>query len=109
MRRNGKCTTRTLAFACQISVGTAWRALKTAADNNDMPIRYARGHGRSGNGCLVGLTMRHHAFIYRLYLNNPSLPIDGYIEELFNEFSINVSASFVSRWFKTIGPFKGSI
>ena len=78
-------------------------------NSNDVPIRYARGHGYSDISCLVGLTMKHHVFIYQLYVKNPSLPIDGYIAEIYHRFSHIVSHSFMTRTFKTIGSFKGTM
>ena len=61
-----------------------------------------------GVGVLKGMSMEHHAFIYCLYLDNPSRPNEGYCEELEREYGIRVSISFVTLWFKSIGPFKGN-
>ena len=69
-----------------------------------------QGHGLVGPGSRCGLTsMEHHAYIYNLYVRNPRLPCDGYIYYVFRDFGILLSRSTVSRWFKTIGPFKGTM
>ena len=102
VRRNGTCSIKTLAIECQISTHTALRAIKASENSSDVPTRYARGHGCSGVGSIRGMTMIHHVFIYQSYVNNPSLPIDGYIEELYDRFSLIVSPSLITRWFKTI-------
>ena len=53
--------------------------------------------------------MKHHTFIYDLYHNNTSFPVDGYVEEFFIRFRVTVSKSTIERWFMTIGSFKGSM
>ena len=52
--------------------------------------------------------MRHHAFIFTLYLSNPALPNYGYCEEVERKFGIILSPTFITRWFRSIGPFKGN-
>jgi transposase len=48
-------------------------------------------------------------FLYDLYRNNASFPVDGYVEEFLIRFRMIVSKSTIERWFLTIGPFKGSM
>ena len=69
-----------------------------------------RGTILIGSGSLVGLTsMEHNVFIYNFYPNNPKLPCNGYIYHIYIEFGIMVPISTISRWVKTIGPFKGTM
>ena len=56
-----------------------------------------RRQSMKGVGVLESMMMDHHAYIYSLYLNNPSRPNDGYAEELRKEYNIRVSASFMAR------------
>ena len=53
--------------------------------------------------------MKHHRFIYDTYCDNPSLPVDGYVEELFVRFGLATSPTTIQRWFKTVGPFSGNM
>lgn len=55
LRRNGKCTVRTLKLYCQIPVKTAWRAINATMVSNGVSIKYAQRHGCAGIGCLVGI------------------------------------------------------
>ena len=43
------------------------------------------------------------------YLDNDSLPLIGYVEELQRKFGLLTSVSTITRWFKTMGPFKGNL
>ena len=52
--------------------------------------------------------MKHHAFIYALYLPNSALSNYEYHEEMQKKFSICLSNAFITRWFKNIGPFRGN-
>ena len=56
-----------------------------------------------------GFSVQHHAFLYDLYRRNPSMPQYGYIEEFSQHFGILLSASFIKRWFESIGPYKGTL
>ena len=47
--------------------------------------------------------------MYYWYTKRPSRPIDGYVLKLQKHFGITVSNSLVSRWFHSIGPFKGTM
>ena len=101
----GKCPIWRLMELAKIGRKTARKAIEYYAVGTITPKvrRYAKGVG-----VMKGMTMEHHAYIYSLYLDNPSRPNDGYCEELEQEYGITVSPSFMSRWFKTIGPFKGN-
>ena len=70
-----------------------------------------RGHHRSGIGSLMKsrFDVQHHAYIYKLYRRNPARPISSYVSKLKKKYDIKVSDSFISRWFKTIGTFKGTM
>ena len=57
----------------------------------------------------MGWEMKHHVFLYDLYRDNPSMPVDGYVEEFLHWYGICLSKSTVERWFQTIGPFKGTM
>ena len=108
MRENdGKCTTRKLAVEARIDKTSAHKAILFYAVGM-IPSSRRRGHGRRGVGSLKGLTMRHHEAMYYCYTKRPSRPIDGYVLKLQKHFGITVSNSLVSRWFHSIGPFKGS-
>ena len=69
---------------------------------------FLKKNARKGVGSYKRLKMKHHAFIFSLYLSNPSLPNYGYFGEMKEKYGISISTSFISRWFKTIGPFKGN-
>ena len=109
LEKDGKCAVRTLAKEACISRSSAHKIIKLhKAGVTSVPVS-KKGHGRKGTGSLYGLRMEHHLYIYQLYKSNPSMPLYGYCEELFNRFGIQVSDSFVKRWFDTIGPHKGSL
>ena len=54
----------------------------------------------------IGFQMKHHTYIYELYLANPSRSLYGYVEELYRYFSLDIITDTIQNWFKTIGPFK---
>ena len=58
---------------------------------------------------MSGMTMEHHQYVYQLYLDNPCRLLDGYVQELLNEFGLIVSNDIMQRWFMEIGPFKGTM
>ena len=102
---SGKCSTDCLAKLARIGWNTAAKAVRY----------YELGFVPSlqkkvviGVGSLKGLKMKHHAFIYALYLSNPALPNYGYCEEVERKFGISLSPTFITRWFRSIGPFKGN-
>ena len=65
-----------------------------------------RGHNRHGVGSIRNFTREHNEFLYWLYTENPSRPREGYVVEFYNHFNIQLSTSFITRWFKKIGKYK---
>jgi len=104
----GSCSVRRLANECKISKGSSNKAI-TFYNDGMVPFESKRGHGRHGIGSMYGLKMKHHQYIYQLYLENPSRPRLGYIKKIKRKFNIVLSESFITRWFHTIGPFKGTM
>ena len=51
--------------------------------------------------------MEYRAFLYDLYGDNHAIPVDGYVKESVQRFSMAMSRSTVERWFLTIRLFKG--
>jgi len=107
LANNNKCTPKKLAECCKISLSSAKKAI-AFYDNGEVTIK-KKGHRRKGVGSLKELTMQHHLFIYEMYLKNRRLPAEAYIFEFHAAFGIKLSSSFMSRWFHTIGPFKGTM
>ena len=66
-------------------------------------------HDYTGVGCISGMMIEHHQYVYQLYLDNPFCPLDGYVQELLNEFGLIVSNDITQRWFMEIGSFKGTM
>ena len=52
--------------------------------------------------------MYHHAFIYKLNLQNPSKTATGYVYNLLDQSSRILSNTTIHHWFMTIAPFKGT-
>ena len=105
----GKCTVRKLAKATGISVASANKAIVSIQIDNQLPVAKKSGHQLRGPGSICGLNKEHHNFIYYLYKKNPSMPLYGYCEELEINYGIKVSEQTLMRWFKKIGPYKGSL
>ena len=47
-------------------------------------------------GSKKGIMIKHHTFIFTLYLENPTLPNVGYCEDMEKEFGMVLSSSFVA-------------
>ena len=109
MRTKGRCTVRMLARGARISKYSASKAMIYYDIGVIVPPLMPQGHLRRGVGSLTGMDMRHHVFIYQLYLYNPAMPIHGYIEELYRKFGLMVTSGVIQRWFMSIGPFKGTM
>ena len=109
IEKEGKCTVRKLAKAAGISISSANKAIINIEVNHHLPVKKQRGHQLKGPGSISGLEREHHSFIYYLYRNNPSLPLYGYCEELEYAYGIKISEQTLMRWFKKIGPFKGTL
>ena len=56
-----------------------------------------------------GFTADHHMFIYELYRENPSRPIDDYCSKIFQITGIRVSDNFLSRYALLIFYFQVAI
>ena len=72
-------------------------------------LLHGKPGGTSGIGSRSKFKLRHHMYIYNLYLKQPDRPADSYIDKLIRRYNIRVSRSFISRWFRNIGPFKGTM
>ena len=68
-----------------------------------------RGQGRMGPGSMKGFQSCHHDFIYELYLDNLSRPLQGYVEEFEKTFGFLLNKDLFQRWFNEAGPYRGSM
>ena len=68
MSEDGKCSVRRLAKYCTISRQSARKAIDYYEIGVLIPHILPQGHVRSGVGCMYGLTMRHYAYIYEIYI-----------------------------------------
>lgn len=109
LQRSGSCSVRRLASAAGISRSSAKKAIELYSDGGVNPVRSGRGHGRRGVGTMKMLSQQHFAFMYGLYLQNPSRPLDGYVDELRRRYGLIVNCELVSQWFKKAGRFEGSL
>ena len=109
LKEYGQCSIRRLAKEACISVHSAHRVVKLHREGRQEMPQCQRGDGRKGIGSKKSFTTEHHAFLYDLYRDNPSMPLYGYAEELYNKYKIKVSDSFIRRWFHQIGPHKGTL
>ena len=109
LQAHGSCTVRQLAARSRVSVNSARKAMDYYEIGVIVPPCGIQGHGLSGVGSISGMRGEHHAFIYQLYSDNPSLPLEGYAEELERKFGLVVHQTTIQRWFMTIGPFKGTM
>ena len=91
----GRCTVRMLAAGAKISFASANKAIIYYDIGMVIPPISKRGHCKRGVGSLSGMQMQHHMFIYRLYLDNPALPLHGYIEELYTKFRLIVNEDII--------------
>jgi hypothetical protein len=76
-----------------------------------LPPSFNQGNGRVDVGSMCGFTMEHRLYIYHLYRRNPSRQLLGYydVKKMKTKFGITISERLISRWLKTIGPFKGTL
>ena len=105
----GKCTVCMLAKKACISLHSARRSINLHQAGMDVMPKCQRGHGKKGVGSKKGFSVEHHAFLYDLYKRNPSMPTYGYCEEFKEKYGHSLSESFITRWFETMGPYKGSL
>ena len=103
-----QCSARCLSNECCISRGSASKVI-LYAEIGMLPPSLKQGNGRVGVGSMCGFTMEHHLYIYHLYQRNPSRQLLGYVKKIKKKIEITISEGFMSRWFKTIGPFKGTL
>ena len=89
---HGRCTVRKLAELASVSKDTAWQAMQLV-----IPTEQKSGHGHGGPGSILRFTMVHHSFIFALYLDNPSMPLYGYVEEFDIKFGLIVTKSTIHR------------
>ena len=82
LKIHGDCSVRRFAHEACVSTFTTLKAMNSYQIGVKIPPVQSRGHGRKGVGSIVGLKICHHAYIYKLYLGNPSLPLVGYIEKI---------------------------
>lgn len=102
------CSPTELAEAARISWGSAKKAVIYGEIGLIPPGRKC-GHGKRGVGSLLEMEMHHHFYIYELYLRNPSRPLLSYCDKLEKKYGKKVSEMTIHRWFRNIGPFKGSL
>ena len=82
LQAHGNCTVHRLAARSCISVNSACYMIEYYEIRVIVSPCGIQGHGLSGVGSISGMEGDHHAFIYQLYLDNHSLPLEGYAEEL---------------------------
>ena len=90
----GKCSLDRLAQLAKIGRNAAIKAV-TFYELGFIPS-FLKNTAK-GVGSLKGLKMKHHAFIFALYLSNPALPNYGYCEEIEEKFGITLSNTFITR------------
>jgi len=88
-----------------VSITTA-RKVADMAKGGSIVIKPC-GRPTRGIGSSYGFTEDHHTLIYSLYLENPTRSLEDYCVQFYDTTGINVSKSFMSRWFSSIGPYKG--
>ena len=106
---HGSCSTRKLTALTDISTKSTRNSIKIFCQGSVIPLCDEKGHGLRGIRTLVGLELIHCAFLYNLYVENTSYPLDRYVEELFQELRIIVHFSFMHRWFENISLYRGSL
>ena len=105
---NITCTVRWLVvIAC---TSTKSVAKKITYPQSGLIVRYfKRGHQRNRAGTICGWVATHDAMTWDLYLENPSRPLTGYVEELERMSGLAVSTMKICCWFQTIDPFKATM
>jgi len=94
--KNGSCTARELARAAKVAPATAEKAIGFL--RNGEIVMKPTGRPEAGIGSGHGLTDEEHQYIYHLYLQNPSRPLDDYCLKFWLQTGKVVSPSFISRW-----------
>ena len=75
----------------------AGRAILAHNSCKDVHVMYTRGHGYSGTGSLVGMTMLQHTFIYQLYVQNQPMSI-----ECHGSFAVDFLFTLNMQWISSI-------
>jgi hypothetical protein len=91
----GACTIARLAEKCGVSLSSANKAIQFARE--DEIVMKERGRPKQGLGSSFGMTSDHHMLIYRLFLENPSRPLEDYSVQFEYLTGIVASTSFFSR------------
>ena len=94
---DGKYTIRRLAERACISNNSARKMIDLFDLGIATSLKNPRGYSLRGVGSMLGWEMMHHAFLYDLYRDNPSMPVDGYVEEFLRRFGMCISKSTVER------------
>ena len=94
---DGSCIARRFAKICKISRQSTRKALLYYDIGVIVPPIMPQEDGQTGVGSLCRLKMSHHAFIYELYVNNPVLPLHGYIEEILAKCNIFLHINLIER------------
>ena len=105
---DGKCSNRQLGERTLKSRETCRKAI-SYFKLGMIPPAARRGNMRRGVGSMKDLSGAHHFFIYRCYLRHPERSRASYVRMFYTQFNIKLSEMFVTRWFKSIGPFKGNM
>ena len=100
LESHGSCSERRLASLSGVSKNTARKSITSFREGNIVHTPCSCGHGYRVLGKLSGLEACHHAYIYKLYTDNPARPLDGYAEELYIKYGLIVSVQLLSNWFK---------
>ena len=74
---NIKCSICRLAELASIRYSSTRKTIDYYDGRMIMPPRNPRGHDLRGVGSLLRWEMKHHMFLYDLYCNNASFPVDG--------------------------------
>lgn len=101
------CSIRELARQAKISNHSAAKAI-AYYEAGYIP-RIQKGHARKGVGTMKAFRTEHDAYIYRLYQRKPKRPIESYMLKFNKKFDIELSHTFITRWFHQIGRFKGTM
>jgi len=95
------CSIRDLARKAKISNHSAAKAI--AYHEAGYISRIRKGNGRNGVGAMKSFRTNHDAYIYLLYKQKPKRPIESYMSKFNKKFNIELSHSFITRWFHQIG------
>ena len=92
---HGKCSIYRLSESASIGYISTRKVVNYYDSGVVIPPRKPRGPGLRGLSSLLSWNMIHHMFLYDLYRQHSSFPIDGYVEEFFRRFGMIVSKSMI--------------